>query len=95
MEELQRKEIDTKKSTITRLKKIEGQIKGIQKMVDEDKYCGDILIQVAAAKSALNKVGGLILQNYMKNCIEKDIVNGDNSEEAIQNLINIMVKYTK
>ncbi|MBS4534225.1 metal-sensitive transcriptional regulator [Clostridium sp. D2Q-14] len=85
----------TKKSSITRLRKIEGQIKGIQKMVEEDKYCGDILIQIAAAKSALNNVGGLILENYMKACIEQDIINGDDSEEAIQNLINIMVKYTK
>ncbi|MBS4539698.1 metal-sensitive transcriptional regulator [Clostridium sp. D2Q-11] len=89
------KDLDTKKSTITRLRKVEGQIKGIQKMVDEDKYCGDILIQIAAAKSALNKVGGLILENYMKNCIKRDIIDNDNSEEAIQDLINIMVKYTK
>lgn len=85
----------TKKKSIIRLRKIEGQIKGIQKMVEEDKYCGDILIQIAAAKSALNNTGGLILENYMKTCINRDIIDGDNSEESIQKLINIMVKYTK
>lgn len=87
------KDITTKKSSITRLRKIEGQIKGIQKMVEEDKYCADILVQIAAAKSALNKVGGIILENYTTNCIKKDIIDGENNEEAIQNLINIIIKY--
>ncbi|NBI06922.1 metal-sensitive transcriptional regulator [Senegalia massiliensis] len=87
------KDIDTKKSSITRLRKIEGQIKGIQRMVEEDKYCADILTQIVAAKSALNKVGGIILENYTKNCIKKDIIEGKDSEEAIQNLINIIIKY--
>lgn len=89
------KNIDTKKSSITRLRRIEGQIKGIQKMVEEDKYCGDILVQIAAAKSALNKVGGIILQNYMKSCIKEDIINGDDSDKSIDELVDIMVKYTK
>ncbi|WP_427339102.1 metal-sensitive transcriptional regulator [Caloranaerobacter sp. DY30410] len=79
---------------IVRLRRIEGQIKGIQRMVNEDKCCGDILIQIAAARSALNKVGGLILENYMKDCI-KDYLNKNKGDEVIEELIDTMLKYTK
>lgn len=88
-------DITTKKSSITRLRKIEGQIKGIQKMIEEDKYCEDILVQITAAKSALNKVGGIILENYTKNCIKRDSLDEEASEESIQKLINIIMKYNK
>ena len=50
---------------IKRLRRIEGQVKGIQKMIEEGKYCGDILIQISAVRSAMNSVGGLILENHM------------------------------
>ncbi|KGG81499.1 hypothetical protein Y919_00615 [Caloranaerobacter azorensis H53214] len=79
---------------IVRLRRIEGQIKGIQRMVNEDKCCGDILIQIAAARSALNKVGGLILENYMKDCI-KDYLDKNKGDEVIEELIDTMLKYTK
>lgn len=83
-----------RKDVITRLKRIEGQIKGIQKMVESEQFCGDILVQIAAARSALNSAGGLVLENYMKDCIKKY---ADNSmeEKDLDNLINIMLKYTK
>jgi DNA-binding FrmR family transcriptional regulator len=83
-----------KTAVIKRLRRVEGQIKGIQKMVDEDKFCGDILIQVAAARAALNSVGGLILENYMKNCL-KHYLEGETEEEALDKLVDIMIKYTK
>ena len=83
-----------KKDVIKRLRKVEGQIKGIQKMVDEEQFCGDILIQIAAARSALNSAGGLIIENYMKNCL-KSSVEGKTSEEDLDKLIEIMLKYTK
>lgn len=81
-----------KESVIVRLRRIEGQIKGIQKMVNEDKFCGDILIQVSAARSALNNVGGLVLENYMKTCL---LEAPSRSEEDLEKLIEIMLKYTK
>jgi len=79
---------------INRLRRVEGQVKGIQKMVNEQKYCGDILIQIAAARAALNKVGGIILENYMKECL-KENYDSDNKEEMIDKLIDTMIKYTK
>ncbi len=83
-----------KTAVIKRLRRVEGQIKGIQKMVDEEKFCGDILIQVSAARAALNSVGGLILENYIKNCL-KDQLEGNGKEEALDKLVDTMLKYTK
>jgi len=83
-----------KTAVIKRLRRVEGQIKGIQKMVDEEQFCGDILIQVSAARSALNSVGGLILENYIKNCL-KEHIEGDSEENALDKLVDTMLKYTK
>jgi DNA-binding FrmR family transcriptional regulator len=83
-----------KTAVIKRLRRVEGQIKGIQKMVEEEKFCGDILIQVSAARAALNSVGGLILENYIKNCL-KDQLEGEGNEETLDKLVDTMLKYTK
>ena len=83
-----------KDSVILRLRRIEGQIKGIQRMIEEGRQCRDILIQIAAVRSAINSVGGLILENYMKNCL-KDYLDGSVNEESLNELVDIMVRYTK
>ncbi len=83
-----------KKDIITRLKRVEGQIKGIQKMVESEQFCGDILIQIAAARSALNSTGGLILENYMKGCLWSN-ANGTIEEKDLDKLVDIMLQYTK
>ena len=86
--------LEDKTAVITRLRRIEGQIKGIQNMVDEGQFCGDILTQIAAARSALNNAGGLILENYMKECIQ-NYLDGSSEEDDIDKLINILLKYSK
>lgn len=85
--------MDKKNAVIRRLRRIEGQIKGIQKMVEEEKFCGDILTQVSAARAALNSAGGIILENYINVCI-KDYIE-ENGEEDLEKLVETMVKYTK
>jgi len=77
-----------------RLRRVEGQIKGIQRMIDEGKFCGDILIQIAAARAALNKVGGLVLENYMKDCL-KNYLENKAEDQVLDELIETMIKYTK
>lgn len=86
--------MEEKKDIIRRLRRVEGQIKGIQKMVEEEKNCRDILIQISAARSAINNAGGLILENYMKNCL-KGYVDGDREEEDLDDLVDVLVKYSK
>ncbi len=81
-------------AVIKRLRRIEGQIKGIQRMISEEKFCGDVLIQVAAARSALNSVGGLILENYMQECL-KGYIEGAKDEKELDALVQTMLQYTK
>ncbi len=83
-----------KGSLILRLRRIEGQVKGIQKMVDEDKDCQDILIQISAAKAALHKVGGLVLEEYIEECLVNQLKEG-NQEDLLKNLLDLVVKYSK
>lgn len=60
---------EPKKNILVRLRKIEGQVKGIEKMVDNDSYYKDVLVQITAIRAAINKVGGLILESYAEDCI--------------------------
>ena len=60
-----------KKDILLRLKRIEGQARGLQRMVEEGVPCPDILTQVAAATAAIKKVGTVIIQTYMEECLEK------------------------
>lgn len=88
------KDFDDRVAIINRLKRIEGQVKGIQKMVEEGKCCNDILIQIAAARSALNKVGGIILEGYMKDCIKVSLID-ETDEKVLDELVDTIIKYTK
>ncbi|MEF9953087.1 MAG: metal-sensitive transcriptional regulator, partial [Clostridium sp.] len=60
-----------KKDIITRLRRIEGQVKGIQKMIENGSECTDVLVQIAAIRAAINKVGGVVLENYSTSCVHK------------------------
>ena len=68
---------ETQKALQNRLNRIMGQLNGIKNMVDENRYCGDILIQVAAIQRALQSVGYMILQNHMETCVVEEIQQGN------------------
>lgn len=79
--------LEEKKQIQTRLRRIEGQIKGIEKMIESDICCRDILIQIAAVRAAVNKVGGLVLKNYARTCLMEDENNkakNDNIEAFLE-----------
>ncbi len=81
------------KSALRRLKIIEGQVRGIQKMVEEEKYCVDIVNQISAARSALNNVAKLILRRHIDRCVADAIKNnGQSSKEVIDELMAIFSK---
>ncbi len=77
-----------------RLKRIEGQIRGISKMVEEDKPCEDILIQIGAVKSALHKTGQTILEGHIKHCIVDGIKEG-NETETVEKLVSALNQFSK
>lgn len=77
---------ETLKQLRNRLNRIVGQLNGIQKMLDENRYCGDVLTQLAAAESALQSVGYMILTEHMQTCVAEEIKNGNTEivEEAVE-----------
>lgn len=85
---------DEKQLLQNRLKRIEGQIRGIQKMVGEDRYCVDILIQISAIQAALDKVGFSLLERHSKTCVASAIQEG-NGDEHIDELMKVIKQFTK
>lgn len=81
------------KDFITRLNRIEGQIRGIRKMVEEDAYCVDILTQVSAARCSLNSFSKVVLGNHIKTCVADDIRSG--SDEKTDELVELLQKLMK
>lgn len=92
LDNLQREINEDKQEVIRRLKRIEGQVKGIQKMVEEDKSCVDILTQVAAVRAAINKVGGIILERHSKDCMQ-NALSAEQKEQALKSLIDTIQKF--
>lgn len=76
----------TKKNLVNRLSRMIGQLGGIKKMVEEDRYCGDILMQIAAVESALQALGYIVLQDHMESCVVEEIQKGNTAivDEAIE-----------
>ena len=65
-----------KKDLTARIAKIQGQLKGIASMIEEDRYCGDVLIHVAAAEKALQSLGYVILHSHLESCVKDDVLAG-------------------
>ena len=84
---------DEIKDLITRLNRIERQIRGIRKMVEEDAYCVDILTQVSAARCSMNSFSKVLLENHIKTCVAEDIRNG--SDEKTDELVVLLQKLMK
>jgi DNA-binding FrmR family transcriptional regulator len=80
---------------LKRLKRIEGQVRGIQKMIEEDRYCVDILIQIAAVKSALHQVGLSVLESHTRGCVADALSNKDHGDEKINELMEVIRQFTK
>lgn len=84
---------DEYKKLINRLSRIEGQIRGIRRMVENDAYCTDILIQVAAVNAALNSFNKELLSNHIHTCVARDIREG--KDETIDELVDTLKKLMK
>ena len=77
-----------------RLKRIEGQLRGIIKMVDDDKSCEEILIQIGSAKSALHKAGQVILEGHLRYCVMDGIRDGK-AEETVMKLSSALEQFSR
>lgn len=81
------------KDLINRLNRVEGQVRGIKRMLEEDAYCPDILIQVSAVNAALNSFNKVLLANHIRTCVADGVRNGD--EEKIDELVKTLQKLMK
>lgn len=83
-----------KESTIKRLNRIEGQVRGVSRMITEDRYCMDVLHQVQAVRAALAKVEDAVLSNHAACCVEEAIASGDarDQREKFSELVELFAK---
>ena len=83
---------EIKSSNLNRLRRIEGQVRGLQRLVEEDRYCADILVQVSSVQEALRSVGRALMKNHLRHCAAeaiRDMVPG-RAEGMYEELLNLM-----
>jgi len=85
---------EVKKDALLRLKKVEGQVRGIARMVENEKYCIDIINQVTAAEKALNMVSRIVMKRHVESCVKEAILEGE-GQEKINELIDTVYRYSK
>ena len=85
---------ELKHSVLTRLRRIEGQVRGLQRMVEEERYCPDVLMQLSSVHEALRGVGRALLHNHLKHCATEAIRSGDpnRAEEAYDELMELVYR---
>ena len=83
-----------KKDALRRLDAIEGQIKGLKKMISEDRYCIDVLTQISSVHEALRGVGKLVMRNYLEGCAT-NLIRSDEPEKAYKEIMDVIYKFVK
>jgi DNA-binding FrmR family transcriptional regulator len=86
-----------KQAALKRLKRIEGQVRGLAKMVEEDRYCMDVLMQVAAVQQALRGVSRELMHKHLEHCVHNAVAQGDKSREGelYQEMLDLIYKYSR
>ena len=86
---------EVKRNVTTRLSRVAGQVGGIQRMVEEDRYCVDVLLQIAAARAALDRVGKVVLGNHIETCVADAFASGRPRErkEKMEELMEVFSRF--
>ncbi|HVX39889.1 MAG TPA: metal-sensitive transcriptional regulator [Gemmatimonadaceae bacterium] len=84
---------EIKERNLKRLRRIEGQVRGLQKMVEDDRYCADIMTQIASVHEALRSVGRELMRNHLRHCATEAIKAGDErADEMYDELVDLMYR---
>jgi len=87
---------EVKSRNLTRLRRIEGQVRGLQKMVDEDRYCADILTQISSVQEALRSVGRELMRNHLRHCATGAIrTGGEQADQMYDELVDLMYTHSR
>lgn len=85
---------EEKQNILKRLRRIEGHLKGIQRMIESDVCCVDVLVQIAAVKAAVNKTGTLIFENHAKECLSNSL-ESKSQEDVVKELMQVLTSFIK
>lgn len=80
------------KSVVNRLKRVEGQIKGVLRMIEENKDCREVITQLSASRTAIDRTIGLIVSMNLEQCVRENIDSGEDTEELVKEAVNLLVK---
>jgi DNA-binding FrmR family transcriptional regulator len=87
---------DAKERNVKRLRRIEGQVRGLQKMVEEDRYCADVMTQISSVHEALRSVGRELMRNHLKHCATAAIKAGPvEAEPMYDELVDLLYKHSR
>ncbi|HYW50668.1 MAG TPA: metal-sensitive transcriptional regulator [Gemmatimonadaceae bacterium] len=87
---------DAKEKNLKRLRRIEGQVRGVHKMVEEDRYCADVLTQISSVHEALRAVARELMRNHLKHCATAAITAGGTEADTMYDeLVDLMYKHTR
>ncbi|MDQ6760579.1 MAG: metal-sensitive transcriptional regulator [Acidobacteriota bacterium] len=88
---------DIKASNLNRLRRIEGQVRGLHKMVEEDRYCADIVVQISSVQEALRSVGRALMRNHLRHCATEAMTSGDKAqaEAMYDELLELIYKHLR
>jgi DNA-binding FrmR family transcriptional regulator len=84
-----------KEKVQNRLRRIEGQVRGLQRMVDEEAYCVDVLTQIASVVSALEKVGTVLLEDHIEHCVREAIESGGEADQKLEELTAAVERFLR
>lgn len=84
-----------KQEILTRLRRMEGQLRGIQRMVESDKYCIDVLTQISSIIAAAQRVGAIVLKDHINGCVRKALSDGQSSDDAVNELVQAVTHFTR
>ena len=86
--------VKDKQEILVRLRRMEGQLKGIHKMVEEDRYCVDVLNQLSSIIAASQRVAGIVMKDHIKGCVRDALTRNENSDQYINELVSVVERFT-
>ena len=84
-----------KQEILVRLRRMEGQLRGIQRMVEEDKYCVDVLNQLSSIIAATHKLAAIILQDHIRGCVRDALSRDERSDDYVNELVTVVERFTR
>ena len=90
-------DVNLKKKLVARLRRIAGQVEGVARMIDDDRYCVDVLLQIGAAQAALGQAGALVLRSHVDTCVSAAMSNGTTAQrkKKIAELMDVFSRYSR